>query len=66
MNRQSGLSAVQNSTAAILIVAEAMHDSAASDVPELTATIADGLHALWTLTPTVTVVSQCSPRFTFD
>jgi DNA/RNA-binding domain of Phe-tRNA-synthetase-like protein len=64
-NRQSGLSAVQNSTAAVLIVAEAMHDSAASDVPELTAALADQLHALWSLTPAATVLSQSSPRFTF-
>ena len=34
-NRQSGLSAVQTSTTAGLIVAEAMHDSASSDVHEL-------------------------------
>jgi len=64
-NRQSGLSAVQNSTTAVLIVAEAMHDSAASDVPELTAAVAGELHTLWSLTPTVTVLSQGSPRFTF-
>jgi len=64
-NRQSGLSAVQNSTTAVLIVAEAMHDSAASDVPELTAAVAGELHTLWSLTPAVTVLSQRSPRFTF-
>jgi len=64
-NRQSGLSAVQDSTTAVLIVAEAMHDSAASDVPELTAAVADELHALWSLRPAVTVLSQSSPRFTF-
>jgi len=64
-NRQSGLSAVQKPTAAVLIVAEAMHDSAASDVPKLTAAVADELHALWSLTPTVTILSQRSPRFTF-
>ena len=64
-NRQSGLSAVQNSTSAVLIVAEAMHDSAATDVPELTAAVAGELHALWSLTPTVTVLSPHSPRFTF-
>ena len=39
-NRQSGLSAVQDSTATALIVAEAMHDSAPSDVPELIAAVA--------------------------
>ena len=64
-NRQSGLSAVQTSTSAVLIVAEAMHDSAATDVPELTAAVAGELHALWSLTPTVTVLSPRSPRFTF-
>jgi len=64
-NRQSGLSAVQNSTTAALIVAEALHDSAASDVQELTAAIADELAAVWSITPAVTVLSQSSPRFTF-
>ena len=64
-NRQSGLSAVQTSTTAVLIVAEAMHDSAATDVPELTAAVAGELHALWSVTPTVTVLSPSSPRFTF-
>src|SRR5580692_9783848 len=34
-NRQSGLSAVRDSTTAVLIVAEALHDSAARDVPDL-------------------------------
>ena len=64
-NRQSGLSAVQNSTTAVLTVAEAVHDSAASDMPELTAAVAGELHALWSLIPAVTVLSQSSPRFTF-
>ncbi len=64
-NRQSGLSAVQTSTAAALIVAEAMHDSAASDMQELTAAVADELDAVWSLTPMVTVLRQSSPRFTF-
>jgi DNA/RNA-binding domain of Phe-tRNA-synthetase-like protein len=64
-NRQSGLSAVQTSTTAVLIVAEAMHGSAATDISELTAAVAGELHALWSLTPTVTVLSPRSPRFTF-
>ena len=38
-NRQSGLSAVQDSTADVLIVAEALHASAATDVPALLAAI---------------------------
>jgi DNA/RNA-binding domain of Phe-tRNA-synthetase-like protein len=64
-NRQSGLSAVQNSTTAVLIVAEAMHDAAATDVPELTAALAGELQALWSLKPAVTILSQHAPRFTF-
>jgi DNA/RNA-binding domain of Phe-tRNA-synthetase-like protein len=64
-NRQSGLSAVQNSTTAALIVAEAMHDSASSDVPQLAAALAGELDALWSVTPTAAVLSQPSPRFTF-
>lgn len=64
-NRQSGLSAVQASTATALIVAEAMHDTASSDVPELIATVAAELSAIWSITPAVTVLSQSAPRFAF-
>lgn len=64
-NRQSGLSAVSASTAAVLIVAEAMHDSASSDVPELIAAIAAELNAIWSITPAAAVLSQSAPRFAF-
>ena len=64
-NRQSGRSAVQDSTATVLIVTEAMHDTASSDVPELTAAIAAELSAIWSMTPAVTVLSRSAPRFTF-
>jgi DNA/RNA-binding domain of Phe-tRNA-synthetase-like protein len=63
-NRQSGLSAVQASTATALIVAEAMHDSAPSEVPELIAALAEELNAIWSRTPVTAVLSQSSPRFT--
>jgi len=63
-NRQSALSAVGSSTTAALIVAEALHDSAASDVPELTGAIAGELAAIWSVRPAVTVLSQSAPRFT--
>jgi DNA/RNA-binding domain of Phe-tRNA-synthetase-like protein len=62
-NRQSGLSAVQGSTATVLIVAEAMHESAASDVPELIAAVADELKAIWPVVPVTAVLSQAA--FTF-
>jgi len=64
-NRQSGLSAVRDPTTAALIVAEAMHGSAPSGVPELTTALAGEVEALWGRTPAVTVLSQSSPRFTF-
>jgi DNA/RNA-binding domain of Phe-tRNA-synthetase-like protein len=64
-NRQSGLSAVQDSTAAVLIVAEAMHDSAPSDVPKLIAALAGELNAVWSTAPVTTVLSPSAPRFTF-
>jgi DNA/RNA-binding domain of Phe-tRNA-synthetase-like protein len=64
-NRQSGLSAVHASTATVLIVAEAMHDSAPSDVPKLVAAISGELTVLWSTTPADAVLSQSAPRFTF-
>jgi len=64
-SRQSGLSAVQGSTATVLIVAEAMHESASSDVPELIAAVADELKAVWSVVPVTAVLSQADPRFTF-
>jgi DNA/RNA-binding domain of Phe-tRNA-synthetase-like protein len=65
-NRQSGLSAVRDSTTAALIVAEAMHDSASSDVPELTAALAGEIDAVWSVAPVPTVLTPAAPRFTFE
>jgi hypothetical protein len=42
-----------------------MHNTASSDVPELIAAVAEELNAIWSITPTATVLSQSSPRFTF-
>lgn len=64
-NRQSGLSAVQAQTSAVLIVAEAMHDSASSDMPALIAAIAGELNAIWSITPGAALLSQSAPRFAF-
>jgi DNA/RNA-binding domain of Phe-tRNA-synthetase-like protein len=64
-NRQSGLSAVRHSTAAVLIVAEALHDKAADDVHELTATLAAELTAAWSVTPQTAILTAAEPRFTF-
>jgi DNA/RNA-binding domain of Phe-tRNA-synthetase-like protein len=65
-NRQSGLSAVQTSTATALIVAEAMHGSAASDVPALIAAITDQLAATWSITLAAALLSQSSPLIRFS
>jgi len=64
-NRQSGLSAVQGSTATALIVAEAMHDSASSEVPGLIAAVTEELGAIWSITPVAAMLSQSAARFTF-
>ena len=64
-NRQSGLSAVRGSTAAVLIVAEALHLQAVSDVRELTATLAAELGAVWSVTPSAALLTPNEPCFTF-
>lgn len=64
-NRQSGLSAVRDQTAAALIVAEALHDSARADITELTAAIATELTATWSVAAPVAVLTQAAPSFTF-
>jgi DNA/RNA-binding domain of Phe-tRNA-synthetase-like protein len=64
-NRQSGLSAVRDETAAALIVAEALHGSAAADIAELTAALAADLAQLWPADPAVAVLTRAAPRFRF-
>jgi DNA/RNA-binding domain of Phe-tRNA-synthetase-like protein len=64
-NRQSGLSAAADSTATVLIVAEAMHESAPSDVPELIAAVGGELKAVWSAVPVTAVLSQAAPQFRF-
>jgi DNA/RNA-binding domain of Phe-tRNA-synthetase-like protein len=64
-NRQSALSAMRDTTTAALIVAEALHASAATDIAELTETIAIELEALWSVRPSATVLTPESPRFSF-
>ena len=63
-NRQSGLSAVRDSTTRVLIVAEALHDSAPSDVAGLTAALSAEIQATWSVTPQAAILTASSPRFT--
>jgi DNA/RNA-binding domain of Phe-tRNA-synthetase-like protein len=64
-NRQSAFSAVRAETAAVLIVAEAMHETAAADVPRLTATLAQAIGTIWTAAPRTALLGASAPRFAF-
>ncbi|WP_274561607.1 B3/4 domain-containing protein [Streptomyces spiramyceticus] len=64
-NRQSGSSAVRETTSTVLIIAEAMHDSAPADMERLTAALADELDALWSVTAKPVILSRSSPQFDF-
>ena len=64
-NRQSGDSAVREGTTAVLIVAEAMHASATTDVARLIAAITDEVNGIWSVTPQTAMLSQTAPRFAF-
>jgi DNA/RNA-binding domain of Phe-tRNA-synthetase-like protein len=64
-NRQSGWSAMRDSTGAALIVAEALHESAPADVRKLTEDLAAELEAVWSVIPAAAVLTPSSPRFTF-
>ena len=63
-NRQSGRSAVRADHQPALIVAEALHDSAPADVPDLMAALAAELQALWTIEPQTAILTAAAPRFT--
>ncbi|MFC3499696.1 B3/4 domain-containing protein [Micromonospora krabiensis] len=60
-NRQSGWSAVRPQTSNVLIVAEALHDTAAADVPRLVDELSAELTALWSAPVTRTVLDGEAP-----
>ncbi len=64
-NRQSGLSAVRDETAQVLIVAEALHATAAEDVGRLLAIMHDALEAAWGNPPVSALLRADAPRFSF-
>jgi DNA/RNA-binding domain of Phe-tRNA-synthetase-like protein len=64
-NRQSAYSAVRANTTAVVIVAEAMHESAHADVERLVVTIATELDAVWSIRPRSALLTSSSPRFEF-
>lgn len=64
-NRQSAYSAVGDTTRSVLIVVEAMHDTALADVQGLSAAIADELGMVWSIAPKTAILNQSLPRFEF-
>ena len=65
-HRQSGLSAVREATAEVLVVAEAMHASARDDIARLVDAIAQVLHEVWGAQAKSALLSSQAPRFEFD
>lgn len=64
-NRQSGASAVRDTTTSVVIVAEAVHDSATADIEHLLATLVTEFNVLWSITPKTALLRPTSPRFEF-
>ncbi|MGY3611422.1 B3/B4 domain-containing protein, partial [Bradyrhizobium sp. Lot11] len=64
-NRQSGLSAVRETTRSVLIVAEALHASAGEDIAKLVATVADTLAQHWPVAPKTAMLTAISQSFEF-
>ncbi|MCA1405620.1 hypothetical protein I6F26_05705 [Ensifer sp. IC3342] len=62
-NRQSGHSAVSDETTAVLVVAEALHADAATDVGRLVHELAGAVAAVWAVTPRSVVLDMSTPRF---
>ncbi len=62
-NRQSGYSAVRDDTTRVLIVAEALHDSAQTDMERLRARIVNEISAVWSASPRSAILTSASPRF---
>ncbi|GGV10783.1 B3/B4 domain-containing protein [Streptomyces spectabilis] len=63
-NRQSGHSAVRDTTTDVLIITEALHDTAPQDVRKLVSSLADELRTVWSVEPTTAVLTQEAPAFT--
>lgn len=64
-HRQSGLSAVRQETARVLIVAEAMHENARADLQRLSSLLQEALQAHTGTAPRAALLSRDTPRFDF-
>ena len=65
-HRQSGLSAVRDETASVMIVMEALHTGAAADVQALAAALAAAMNEVWGTAPQRGLLTASSPRFEFS
>jgi DNA/RNA-binding domain of Phe-tRNA-synthetase-like protein len=64
-HRQSGLSAIRDDTASVLIVMEGVHANAAADVQQLATALAEALEQVWGARPQQGLLSASAPRFEF-
>lgn len=62
-NRQSGLSAVSRQTERVLIVSEAMHETASEDVARLIETLAAEVREVWSVEPRTAMLTPEDRRF---
>ncbi|MFD0419691.1 B3/4 domain-containing protein [Streptomyces sp. NPDC127108] len=62
-NRQSGYSAVRDTTSEVLIIVEALHESAPADVAKLMDALTAELRAVWGVETTSAVLSRSARRF---
>lgn len=62
-NRQSGYSAVRDSTSDVLIIVEGLHETAPADVAKLTEALTDELRAVWHVAPVSAILSRPAPVF---
>ncbi len=65
-NRQSGLSAVSRATGRVLIVSEAMHDTATADVARLIETLSGELRDVWSVAPRTAILTPQDRRFEYE
>ncbi len=64
-NRQSGLSAVRDDTSSVLIVSEALHDTAEDDMRRLLTALWQGIGTTWGEAGTGEILTANTPVFTF-
>ena len=62
-NRQSGRSAVHATTSTVVIVAEALHATAAADVPGLVAALSAEIGETWQVKPQTAILTAAAPSF---